>query len=217
MIAVSSDVERPFVRSPEQMRGYIERLRTDGYEMERLEEMLAVNEEKAALAERLKEYDPTLNGDVNHLVEDLALYRQELETKKEWNVWEYVKSIPGRVWETVKAHPYISTAAVVGLAAAGAYYYYPAVGAAIVGRLRDWIAPYVLGSGASSAMEAAGEAASVAQEAIPQAAATAEEAIGGALESASPMMDVPEALPLPTEVPPLNEAAEILQGLENGG
>lgn len=214
MIAFGSDVERPLVRGPEQMRAYLDRLNAEGYEMERLDEMLSVTAERQELAQRLKEYDPTLNGDVDHLVEDLALYRQELETKKTWSTWEYVKSIPGRVWETIKAHPYITGAVVTGLAAAGAYYYYPGAAAAIVGRLRDWITPYVLGNGAAAALETAGEAASAVQEAVPAAAATAEEAIGGALESAAPMS---APAPIPTEIPSLNEAAEILQGLENGG
>ncbi len=220
MIAISNEsADRPLIRTPEQMRVIVERLRTDGYEMDRVNSMLDTAEEKQKLVEQLQVYDPELNGEAHLLAEDIGLYKQELETKKEWNTWEFVKSIPGRVWGTMKAHPYITTATVVGLAAAGLYFYYPGADVAVatgIGRLRDWIGSYMVGNSVAQATEAAseigGQAVEATQEAAGAAAQTAEEALGGALENVP--LEAPPAAPLPTDIPSLDEAGEILKGLE---
>ncbi len=215
---IKSVFERPFVRAPDKMQGYLDRLNERGYQLERLDELVQVTDEKEKLVRSLKEYDPTLNGDVDNLIEDLALYRQEAEAKKRWTLWDYVTYVPRRVWGAIEAHPYIATGVVLTLAGVAAMYYTGA-GTVVVGRLRDWLTSYMTGNAVSKATEAAGEVAGQAADMATGAAETAKEGIGNALEGMNiPEMPAPPpAAPVPTEIPSLQEADMILKGLEMGG
>lgn len=220
MIAIADSAERPLIRTPEELRVIVERLRSDGYEMDRVNRMLETADEKQKLVEQLQSYDPELNGEANLLAEDIGLYKQELETKKTWNTWEFVKSIPGRVWGTIKAHPYATAAVAIGLGLAGAYYYYPGAAegtAMVVGRVRDWLGSYFMGAKAAEVAgvvtEKAGEAVGAAQEAVGTATEGATEVIGDVLEAAP--LDTPPAIPLPDpSIPSLEEAGKILEGID---
>lgn len=216
-------IERPFVRRPEEMQRYIDKLKEDGYELDRLDELVKVTDEKEGLIKSLKAYDPSLNGDTDNLLEDLALYRQEALAKKKWTLWEYVKSVPERVWGTIKAHPYLATGIVVTLGGIAAMYYTGA-GSVVIGRLRDWLTSYMAANSLSGAAEAAKDVAGQAAETVRDAGAAAKEGISGALEGIS----IPSApvsaptlpsgsIPLPTTAPSLEEADMILRGLEMGG
>ncbi len=220
---IKSVFERPFVRAPEKMQGYLDRLNERGYQLERLDELVQVTDEKEKLVRSLKEYDPTLNGDVDNLIEDLALYRQEAEAKKRWTLWDYVTYVPRRVWGAIEAHPYIATGVVLTLAGIAAMYYTGA-GTVVVGRLRDWLTSFMTGNAIANAKDAAGEVIGEAKDMAAGAAETAKEGIGKALEGMHvPEMPVPAStippgsIPLPKTAPSLEEADMILKGLEMGG
>lgn len=208
--------DRPFVRSPKQLRDIVEQLDARGYELEKLDELKRTVEEKEQLATHLRDIDPSINGNVDHLVEDLALYRQEAEAKKSWSVWEFVKSVPGRLWNTVKKHPRITAAVVAaGLIAAA---YYSGLGAIAVDRIRDWVMTKFGGGALAGAAEAAKGAAEGAAETVTGAVESAAEAAEGVIESMpKPPFITPEPVPipsLPTGVPSAEEALKILEELE---
>ena len=198
-------IDRPFVRDAEQMQGILEQLEKRGYSLDRLDTLTQAADQKEELVTHLRDIDPSLNGNVDHLIEDLNLYKQEAASKKKWSLWGYVKEIPGRVWKTVKKHPKKTIALVVvaGLIAAG--FYTGAIPYAIT-QAKAWLAA----QGVWGAAEKAGEAASAGVEA-------AKDAAGRAIENLPKPPPAPTVPPMPTQVPGLDEAGRVLDALEKGG
>ncbi len=129
--------ERPLVRTPDQLKDLLNKLDESGYKLEQLDELEASAAKREELIRQLKTIDPEINGDAEQLVEDLGLYRQEVEAKKKWSLWEYTKSVPRRIWGTMKRHPYITAAVIIALGAAAAYY--TGVGPVVVSKLKGWL------------------------------------------------------------------------------
>lgn len=200
MATQTNAIEQPLIRSPEELKGYLERLETDGYAMEKLDQFKKTTEAKQELVQRLHAMNPELNGEVDQLIEDLALYKQEAEAKKEWSVWTYVKSIPGRVWGTIKRHPYLSAGILAALLAGGAAWLYWNKIAFLLGELGI--------GGAAAAEGAAAEAATTAEGAAIEAAEAAEAAAteGGlavpAEEAAAVAEESSSWLPKQVDLPP---------------
>jgi hypothetical protein len=211
-------LEVPF----EELKGYRKSLQEEGLDLrellraERLGEMEEAARTRKEMLEHLLQKNPSLNGDGERVIEDLSLLEQEAETKKEWNLWEGAKRLPGRAWETVKAHPYLTAAVAAALLVAIAYST-GAVGPHTFEAIRSWV---MTKFGPGAAAEAAREAAGAAAEAGAEAAEAAAEAVKGAAEAAGEILQpspLPPPPPLtPPEIPDAETARKILEALEQG-
>ena len=107
-----------FTRSPAQLGEILEKMEREGYNLKNLDKLdqraIARMQVKGdTIGEEirlLKKIDPKINGNASQLLEDLTLYRQENMAKRRFSAWEYVKSVPRRIWGTIKAHPKVSIA-----------------------------------------------------------------------------------------------------------
>ncbi|MBU2259434.1 hypothetical protein KKC44_02395 [Patescibacteria group bacterium] len=181
--------EFPVFRSREELQDYLEDV---GYDIDRLHAMGDSVAEREQLITSLKERNPTLNGNAEALVEHLRLNHQELERKESW--YTKLLKLPGKAlrysWETVKAHPYITAAVVIGLTAAALYY--SGAAAAGYGWLKAKVMESMVGEGAAGAVGAGKDAAIAAGEKVAEVGGAAGEAVGGAAESVGEL--IPEIL-----------------------
>lgn len=208
-MALNNTLDRPFVRDPEQMRDVIEQLSESGYDLAKLDELKATVDQRKDLADRLHTIDPSLNGNVDHLIEDLALMRQEVAAKKEWSVWEYIKSVPGRVWGVIKRHP--KTTILVTTVALAAAAYFSGYGAIAINYIREWIMEKFGFLGVEQATEAARQAA----EKLGGAVETAKDTLGTAAETMKDALpgvpSVPD-IPVPTPSVPVPPSGPVTPG-----
>ncbi len=216
---VNATLERPFVRTPEQMGVVLKRLEKTGYELRRLDTLMDAADEKHDLVTRLKTIDPTLNGNADALIQDLALYRQEAGAKKRWSAWEFIKSIPGKLWGVVKRHP--KTSILIATAALAAAAYYTGFGGMAVNYVKKWLISKFPSLALGQAAETAGAATAKVGELAAGAASKGEVAAGAlktAAEGVANTISVPPApvvVPsLPNTLPGAAEAADILRSLE---
>ncbi|MDB4978220.1 MAG: hypothetical protein JWM56_406 [Candidatus Peribacteria bacterium] len=210
--ATMKSPETGFVTSPKELKGMMEELEADGYVDEKFDAMLQSANGRDDLIKRFRAKNPELNGNAERAVEELGLFRQETMAKKEWNTWEYVKSIPGRVWDTMKAHPYISTAVILGVVGAAAYY--SGVGPAAINYVRTWAAKQFGLNALGSASEAASGAVAKASEVGAAAKGAVGDAIGNLPNTVAPITPLP---PIPTTVPSINDAINTLDALGKAG
>jgi len=175
----TSSFERPLSRTPEQLKQILEKLDEAGYKMDQLDELQKSAAMRADLITKLKLMDSSLNGDAKKRAEDLTLYRQEVQAKKKWGIWEYVKSVPRRIWGTMKRHPYITTAVVIALGAAAAYY--TGVGPIVVSKLKTWLMSTAFGQ---KMAEMGGKVSAAAGEAMGKGKELAGDAMGKGKELA---------------------------------
>jgi len=207
---------RPLLRNPEQMTKVLEQLKKRGYAIERLDVFDETKAQENGLLDELHDIDPEVDGNVDQLRQELRLYQQESAKKRSW-----LEKIPviGKplnwAWKTVKAHPYLTTAAVV--AGAGALAYYTGYGAILLARVQTWAAPMlekvggwvgVAGEKVAEATEAVGEAAGAATDKVGEVAEGAKEMLGKGTEA----MPAPE--PMPTKIPPIDDAKDFLDTFE---
>lgn len=217
----SPDIEQGITRTAGQLQRILNQMEEEGYDLRKLDRLdqqsLAklsvggnVAGEEIAL---LKKIDPEINGNVDRLLSDLLLYRQETETKKKWTAWEMVKSIPGKIWGTVKRHPYLSTAVILGLLVAAAYS--TGLGGIAVGRVKDWIASALAKAGIG---EAAKTVAGAAEGATKAAESVIKSIPQPPVPPALPATPLPAPPPLPRNLPgSIDDALKILEGLERAG
>lgn len=176
------------------MQLVLDRLESDGYKMDRLNAKDRTASEEQDLVERLHRMDPSLNGNAEHLAEDLALYKQEIGSKKKWNLWGKVKEIPGKTWNFIKTHKKTSIVVGIGLLIAAAYF--SGVGGIVLDRVRAWM----LANGYDNLVERAGQMANKAKDAVKGA----KDALGEAFKKAP----IPEPGPVtPSPVPPVTPPA----------
>lgn len=206
-----------FLRSPKELGDILSKMEHEGYNLNNLDrldqrafEKLRVKGETAdEEINLLKKIDPSINGNAVDLLEDLTLYRQENTAKRRWNVWEFAKSMPSRIWGTIKAHPKISMA--VSIAALLALAYFTGVNGIVIDRVRDYAAKKFGSDALAAATETAGKAAA-------GAAGSASEAVKGAaeaLKTSIPPPPVPSSLP--TDIPSMDEAQKIIDALGRSG
>ncbi len=223
-------MEKPLARTPEQLKKFLKQLEESGYKMDQLDELAKSAEKRADLIKKLKALDPKMNGEAEQVVEDLALYRQEVMAKKKWGAWEYVKSVPRRIWGTMKRHPYITAAVVIALGAAAAYY--TGVGPVVVSKLKNWLLSTAFGQ---KMAELGGKAVQMGGEVLEKGKDLAGDAlgkgkdlladklpgIGDAAPAVPPVVPnvpvppvppvAPGAAPLPSTIPSLEEASKLLE------
>jgi hypothetical protein len=205
------------------MDDLVEKLEKRGYAVDRLFEFANSAKAREDLAKHLRDIVPDINGNVDNLIEDLGLYLQETVGKTTWSAWEYIKSIPRRIWNTIKKHP--RTAALVGSAALlGVAYFSGVTPAVAVGYARSWLGKYLVNTGLGEALGLGAEAVEAVGAAAESGAAALEgaEAAMGEMIEATPMGDLP--LPTPPAAPgPINlpstmeEASEVFRALERSG
>src|SRR3989344_1563307 len=203
-----------FLRSPKELGDILSKMEHEGYNLNNLDrldqrafEKLRIKGETAAEEiNLLKKIDPSINGNVVDLLEDLTLYRQENAAKRRWNAWEFVKSVPRRIWGTIKAHPKVSIA--IGIAALLALAYFTGVGGIVVDRIRDYATKKLGAAGIAQAPEAAAKVGAEAAGTATEALEGAKSAMGKLIE-ATPMKD----LPIPT-TPPAPGSIELPSSLE---
>lgn len=206
-----------FTRSAAQLGEILKKMEREGYNLKNLDKLdqrsiarMQVKGDTVAEEIRLlKKIDPKINGNATQLLEDLTLYRQENAAKRRFSAWEYVKSVPGRIWGTIKAHPKISIA--IGIAALLAIAYFTGVGGMVVDRVRDYATKKLGAAGIAQATEAAAKAGAGAAETVTEAAKGAAEA----LKTTVPPPPAPT--PLPTTAPSLDEAQRIIDALGKSG
>ncbi|MBU0458005.1 hypothetical protein KJ652_00365 [Patescibacteria group bacterium] len=171
------------------------------YDVDRLHTTAdSVGDREDLMAALQKKY-PELNGNASKLVEHLRLNHQELERKESW--FTKLKKMPGRAmkatWETVKAHPYITAAVVLGITAAALYY--TGAGATAISWIKAKVMGSLLGEGVAGAGEVVAEAGEVVAEAGEVAGNVADavgEAAGAAGETIPEIMEqIPNAGNLP--------------------
>lgn len=165
-----------------------------------------------------------LNGQAERVIEDLELFHQEAEAKKEWSTWDYIKYPFAKTWEVMKAHPYLSTAAIIATAGAGAYY----TGALtpVVAAVKQWLVQLGVGGAAEAVTETVGAGVEVAKDAVASVAQGAEalidkvpvpDMVPGAVDAAAGAGEVAAeasgVLNPTTTVPSIDEAAKILDAL----
>ncbi len=126
-------VEFPVFRTRKEMNEFLEGI---GYrEIDRLATVGRSVEDREILLKKLKEADPSLNGNADALIDHLNLNHQEIERKESW--LKKLLKLPGKVlsyiWSTIKAHPFLTTAAVVGLL------YYTGLGTSLVAQLQGGV------------------------------------------------------------------------------
>lgn len=229
-MATNAPMEKPLARTPEQLKKFLKQLEESGYKMDQLDELAKSAEKRADLIKKLKALDPKMNGEAEQVVEDLALYRQEVMAKKKWGAWEYVKSVPRRIWGTMKRHPYITAAVVIALGAAAAYY--TGVGPVVVSKLKNWLLSTAFGQ---KMAELGGKAVQMGGEVLEKGKDLAGDAlgkgkdlladklpgIGDAAPAVPPVVPnvpvppvppvAPGAAPLPSTIPSLEEASKLLE------
>lgn len=226
-MATSNVSERPLSRTPDQLKKLLTKLDESGYKLDQLDELKKSAEKRADLIRQLKSMDPTLNGDAEQVVEDLGLYRQEVEAKKKWGVWEYVKSVPRRIWGTMKRHPYITAAIVIALGAAAAYY--TGVGPIVISKLKTWLMSTAFGQ---KMAEMGGKVSAAAGEALGKGKELAGDAMGKGKELAdklpgfgsdaapvAPSEPTAPVSPVAPEsvIPNAKDGESFLEGLERTG
>lgn len=118
------EMPKPILRSPDEMNRMITQLEKEGYDLKRLSAIGESVGDRKNLADRLKKMDPKLNGNVDGLIEDLGIYKVEIDRKHEWKEKksaELPKGLLGRTWNRVKEfakkHPIITSVAAIGLIA----------------------------------------------------------------------------------------------------
>lgn len=162
-----------------------------------------------------------LNGQAERVIEDLELFHQEVEAKKEWSTWDYIRYPFAKTWEVMKAHPYLTTAAIIAAAGAGAYY----TGALtpVVAAAKQWLVKLGIGGAAEAVTETVTEGVAMGKEAAATVAEGAE-ALIDKVPVPDVMPDVPPVVPdvippapVPNVVPSLDEADAILKALEQSG
>jgi len=207
-MAINTPTQRPLTRTPEQLKAYMKQLEESGFKMELLDQYAESAQKRSELLQQLQKIDPTLKVDVaqmedtDRLVEELALYRQEVAAKKKWSLWEYVKSVPRRIWGTMKRHPYITAAVVIGLGTAAAYY--TGVGPVVVGKLKAWLMSTAFGQKMAGL---GGKAMGAAEGAVGKGKELAEGAIGKGKDLIAQLPGVPDATPqAPVATPPAGPA-----------
>ncbi len=216
MATPASAPAESFQRSPAELQDLLHRMEDEGYELDNLDrfdqralEALRVRDDAAEEEiHLLKRLDPSINGNVVDLLEDLTLYRQENMAKQGWGMWEFFTSIPGRIWGTIKAHPKTSVA--IGATALIALGLYTEAGTTILSYVKAWIAKYLAANQVAALASGAGNAA----EAAAEAAKGAVEAVGGALENIPPP---PMPADMPTTIPGVDETQTIIDALERSG
>jgi len=191
--------EFPVFKTREELGEYLDEV---GYDIDRLGALGDSVSDREKLLMALQEKHPALNGQASALIEHLRLNHQELERKEGW-FKSFIK-LPGRAmkaaWETIKAHPYITTAVVIALTAAALYY--TGAGASAVGWIKSKLLGSMIGEGAAQAQqaaqgaaeavgEAAGEAGEAAVEAARQATETVGDIIPDILEGAQDIGNIP--------------------------
>lgn len=202
-MAINTPTQRPLTRTPEQLKAYMKQLEESGFKMELLDQYAESAQKRSELLQQLQKIDPTLKVDVaqmedtDRLVEELALYRQEVAAKKKWSLWEYVKSVPRRIWGTMKRHPYITAAVVIGLGTAAAYY--TGVGPAVVGKLKAWLLSTAAGQ---KIAEWGGKASAAASEMVGKGKGLVDGAIKDGKDLIAQLPGVPDATPQAPATPP---------------
>lgn len=140
----------------------------------------------STLEQELQTRQPDLVTRSNDVLMDLKTVGRQIEVKKQWNTWDYVKSVPGRVWGTIKAHPYLTATAVLALGAAALYG--SGYGAVLVNQFKNYVASWMVGDAAAAAAEKATEI----------GAAVGDKAAAG-IEAAKDL--IPNGLPVPPAAP----------------
>ncbi|MBT4119353.1 MAG: hypothetical protein HOG89_02010 [Candidatus Peribacter sp.] len=211
------NIEAPEFESPRVAKDYhnlTEELREKGMDVLSAKEG-SVDQRKDAIKYLKETYN--LNGEAERIISDLELFHQEAEAKKEWSTWDYIKYPFAKTWEVMKAHPYLSTAAIIATAGAGAYY--TGMLTPVIVATKEWLVSLGLG-GATEAIT----------ETVEAGAELTKDTISAAKDGAGALMDkvpVPEVMPdippvvppapVPNVVPSLEEADAILKALEQSG
>ena len=152
-----------------------------------------------------------LNGQAEKVISDLELFHQEAEAKKKWGAWDYIKYPFVKTWEVMKAHPYLTTAAIVTAAVGGAYY--SGALTPVIASVKEWLVSLGVGGAVETAKETVGAGIAKGKD----AAAGAKDAVGGLIEGAAgadAAADVAEAIPQRQPLPSLEEAQKILEQIE---
>lgn len=206
--------ENLLARTPEQIKKLVGELEKSGLSLAKLDLRKASAEERAAYIKKLQEIIPSSQAEAEKALKEIGLFNQEVGAKKKWGAWEYAKSVPRRIWGTMKRHPYITAAVIVALGAAAAYY--TGVGPAVVGRLKTWLMSTAIGQKGAELMGKAGE---MAGEMVDKGKDLAGDALGkgkdlladklpGIGDAAPAVPPVPE-VPVPPAVPPAPVAPPI--------
>lgn len=187
-------VERPLTLAPIELlrlhRGLQEKF-NDDYLDEADHTIDARSALLSSITEELRTKRPDLVNKAEGVLMDLKSVDRQIEMKKTWNTWDYIKSVPGRIWGTIKAHPYISTAVV--LAAGGAALYASGYGVPLYNGFKDMVVRWFLGAKAAALGESAAEAAGAVGDKAAELGGKGIEAMKDIL----PTMPAPEAPALP--------------------
>jgi len=228
-------------RTPEQIKKLVGDLEKSGLSLAKLDLRKASAQERAEYIKKLQEIIPSSEAEAQKALNEIAEYSKEINAKKKWGMWEYAKSVPRRIWGTMKRHPYITAAVVIALGAAAAYY--TGVGPVVVSKLKNWLMSTafgqkmaelggkavqmggeVLDKGKELAGDAMGKGKELADSALGKGKDLLADKIPGmgdaapAVPPVAPSVPVPPvppvapgAAPLPSTIPSLEEASKLLE------
>ncbi len=217
-------------RTPEQIKKLVGDLEKSGLSLAKLDLRKASAQERAEYIKKLQEIIPSSEEEAKKALNEIAEYSREINAKKKWGAWEYAKSVPRRIWGTMKRHPYITAAVVIALGAAAAYY--TGVGPVVVSKLKNWLMSTAFGQ---KMAELGGKAVQMGGEVLEKGKDLAGDALGKgkdlladklpgigdaapAVPPVAPNVPVPPvppvapgAAPLPSTIPSLEEASKLLE------
>lgn len=188
-------------RTPEQIKKLVGDLEKSGLSLAKLDLRKASAQERAEYIKKLQEIIPSSEAEAQKALNEIAEYSKEINAKKKWGMWEYAKSVPRRIWGTMKRHPYITAAVVIALGAAAAYY--TGVGPVVVSKLKNWLMSTAFGQKMAElggkAVQMGGEVLDKGKELAGDAMGKGKELADGALGKGKDLIaqlpGVPDAVP----------------------
>ncbi len=211
-------------RTPEQIKKLVGDLEKSGLSLAKLDLRKASAQERAEYIKKLQEIIPSSEAEAQKALNEIAEYSKEINAKKKWGMWEYAKSVPRRIWGTMKRHPYITAAVVVALGAAAAYY--TGVGPVVVNKLKTWLLSTAFGQ---KMAELGGKAAEMGGEVLGKGKELLADKLPGVGDAAPAVPNIPN-VPVPPVAPPAaipsgslpipdvkgaDAARNVLEGLES--
>lgn len=208
-------IEKPLTLPPKELltlhRSLQEQL-NDDY----LNEAEAAVNGRANLMPSIKEMLRTRRPDMVNQAEgvylDLKSVARQVDIKKKWNTWEYVKSVPGRIWKTIKKHPWATAAVVVGVG--GLALYASGYGAPLFSQFKNAVIQWFMGDKVAAAAETAREAAGAIGEKAGELGDKAAEGVK-ALKDAFPGGAGGSPVPAVPEMAPVTDYSGVLDEVNN--
>ncbi len=184
-------IERPLTLPPKELltlhRSLQERL-NDDYLQEAENAVNGRANLMPSIEDMLRQRRPDLVGQAEGVYLDLKSVGRQMEIKKKWNTWEYVKSVPGRMWKTAKKHPWITAAIILGLG--GVALYASGYGAPLYSQFKNTVMNWFMGDKLALAKDAAGAVAEKAGE-LGDKAVEGAKALKDAFPGGGSVPDVP--------------------------